>query len=165
MELIMHGKMKILNKIKVCLFILTVVSVTQSFGQEMKYESSFFGGKIYQEDRISINEAVKLSKSIADANEYFRMASIYKTVGYTAGVAGLVATGISIGQEDLNPFILGLGLGGVAMNFLLVHKSNKALKDGVKDYNAHYDNANSLNFNPEIRIVGDQKGIGFLLSF
>ena len=148
--------------------ILMILCIQNIEGQELKYEYKNFTGKVYQDEiRLGLNELTKISAPYLLANKEFEDAFKFRVLGYTFGASGLILTGFLVSQinssDNTNPFLIGMGLGAIGMNLILINKSNKKIKNGVELYNENLDSRTGLLSDLQLNLGVGNSGLKLTL--
>lgn len=150
--------------------IFAIATITISNAQKIEVEKVFGGYKYTQNgNRMTMRDLVNTMKSDINASSLIKKAQTNNTIATVLGGAGGVLIGVPLGQSlgggDANWTLAGIGAGLIIVAIPISSSANKKTKKAIELYNSSLNSTSSYEFNPEFKLIANEKGVGFSMSF
>jgi len=150
--------------------IFAIATITISNAQKIEVEKVFGGYKYTQNgNRMTMRDLVNTMKSDINASSLIKKAQTNNTIATVLGGAGGVLIGVPLGQSlgggDANWTLAGIGAGLIIVAIPISSSANKKTKKAIELYNSSLNSTSSYEFNPEFKLIANEKGIGFSMNF
>ncbi|MFK8270825.1 hypothetical protein [Capnocytophaga stomatis] len=154
----------------IIVLLMAVASVSLSYSQQIEIKKTFGENRFYQDGkRLYMKDVIALMENNQEALALMKQAKKNYNINMPIALAGGGLIGWNLGKLMVggkpNWVSSGIGVVLTGISIKILSNTNKKSKQAVEIYNSSLIKDTSYQFQPEFKLITNERGVGLCVKF